>query len=221
MTQEETVFQYIKKAIIENRLPPGTRLRELKLAEIFSVKRGLIRKVLTRLTNEKLVDHQQNIGAQVAIPSLKDGQDLFSTRQILEQAVMRILCQKITDIEVRYLQKYLQKEQLAYQQGNHKLSLRWSIDFHKELAKLTGNSVIEEFLIEIINRTPLVILSQLGEDPAHSCVNHEHTEIIEALSRRDSESAVRLMNQHLSHLEKMFSMKPQKATTNLEEVFSE
>ena len=221
MSQEETVFQYIKKAIIENRLQPGTRLREQKLAEIFGVKRGLIRKVLTSLINLKLVEHQQNIGAQVAIPSLKDGQDLFATRQILEQAVMSNLCQHITDPQIEYLQQCLTEEQQAYQQGNHKLGLKLSINFHKKLAKLTGNNVIEEFLNEIINRTPLVILSQLGADPPNSCVNHEHIDIVNALARRDNETAVRLMFEHLSHLENMFSIKPEQTTIDLAEVFNQ
>ncbi len=220
MDQQETVFQYIKKAIIENRLPPGTRLREIKLAEIFGVKRGLIRKVLNRLVNEKLVDHQQNIGAQVAIPTLKDGQDLFATRQILEQAVIQTLCKKITDKQIAYLEEYLKNEQLAYRQGDHKLGLRWSIDFHLELAKMTGNSIIEEFLTVIINRTPLVLLSQFGESPPDSCVNHEHFDIVKALSQRDSETAVKLMQKHLSHLQNKFKIKPQQTTPDLEEVFS-
>jgi len=220
MSSEETVFQYIKNAIIENRLPPGTRLREQKLAEIFGVKRGLVRKVLAALINEKLVDHQQNIGAQVAIPSLKDGQDLFATRQIMEQAVIQNLCQSITDKQITFLRKCLKKEQWAYQQGDHKKGLSLSIKFHKELARLTGNRVLEEFLNEIINRTPLVILSQLGKNPPNSCINHEHIDIVEALAQRDSSAAINLMKQHLSHLENMFSIRPEQITPNLSEVFN-
>lgn len=218
-TRQETVLQDIKKAITEHRLPPGTRLREVQLADIFGVKRGLIRKVLTQLTNEKLVDHQPNAGAQVARPSAKEGKDLFATRRILENTVIQTLCEIITREQIDYLREYLKKEQAAYQQSDNKRGVRLSTGFHKELARLAGNRVIEEFLSEIINRTPLVILAQLGQHPPNGCVNHEHCDIVDALEQKDSETASRLMNEHLSHLENMFTINTEQIKTELTDIF--
>ena len=219
MTQEETVYQYIEKAILEHRLLPGTRLREIQLAEIFGVKRGLIRKVLTRLTHAKLVDHQPNAGAQVACPSIEDAQDLFYTRQVLESAVIRILCERITAEQIARLRQHLQQEHDAYQQQNPQLGVRLSAGFHRELVKLSGNRVLAEFLNEIVNRTPFVIMSHQGDARADGCINHEHKDIVDAIEAADFKRADALMQQHLAHMQKMFHSRPAAAETPLEEVF--
>lgn len=219
MTQEETVYQYIEKAILEHRLLPGTRLRELQLAEIFGVKRGLIRKVLTRLTHARLVDHQPNAGAQVACPSIEDAQDLFYTRQVLESAVTRILCDHITTTQIAQLREHLQKEHDAYQQQNPQLGVRLSAGFHRELVKFTGNRVLEEFINEIVNRTPFVIMSHPDDAGGKVCINHEHSDIVDALEAGDFKRADGLMREHLAHMQKMFHSRPAHSETPLEEVF--
>ncbi len=219
MTQEETVYQYIEKAILEHRLLPGTRLREVQLAEIFGVKRGLIRKVLTRLTHAKLVDHQPNAGAQVACPSIEDAQDLFYTRQVLESAVIKILCERITPQQIEYLRGLLQKEHDAYQQQNPQLGVRLSAGFHRELVQLCGNRVLAEFINEIVNRTPFVIMSHQGDAGTNVCINHEHRDIVDALEAADFTRADTLMRQHLAHMQKMFHSHPAPNETPLEEVF--
>ncbi len=221
MKQEETVYQYIEKAILENRMPPGTRLREVQLADIFGVKRGLIRKVLSRLTSAKLVDHIPNVGAQVACPSLKDGQDLFATRQILEQSVVRQLSGNLSHEQIKSLREYIQREQQAYQIGDSQKGVGMSAGFHRKLAELTGNRVLLEFLQDIINRTPLVMMSLSQPDPTRACINHDHRNLIDALEAGDSDAAVAIMQQHLQQLEGMFSDEAPEPATDLEQIFQQ
>jgi DNA-binding GntR family transcriptional regulator len=218
MKQEERIFESIEQAITEHRLTPGTRLREAHLAEIYGVKRGLIRKVLTKLAHNKLIEHLPNIGAQVAQPSAQEGHDLFATRRVLEKSVLASLCQGITPEQRHQLNTLLQEEQKAYDSGNNKLGVRLSAGFHKLLAQLAGNRVSEEFLVEIINRTPLVIISNAGQLPPNGCVNHEHIDIVNALANKDCEKATQLMDEHLSHLEKMFNIEKAKPILDLAEI---
>ncbi len=221
MKQEETVYQYIEKAILENRMPPGTRLREVHLADIFGVKRGLIRKVLSRLTSAKLVDHIPNVGAQVACPSLKDGQDLFATRQILEQAVVRQLCDSLTPSQIGSLRDFVVREQEAYQGGDTQKGVGLSARFHRQLAELTGNRVLLEFLQDILNRTPLVMMSLSQPDSTRACINHDHRNILDALEAGDCLKAVDIMQQHLQQLEGMFSVHKTEPTIDLEKIFQD
>ena len=220
MSSEDTVFQYIEKAISEQRLPPGTRLREVQLADIFGVSRALIRKVLNRLVNAKLVEHRPHVGAQVACPSIEDSEDLFSTRKLLESAVVEQLCQGINDAQVEQLRRYLAQEQQAYADGDIQQGIRLSAGFHKQLAQLAGNRVIAGFLDEIINRTPLVMMSRHSSGH-NGCVNDEHIRIVEALEQGDCQSAQQLMLEHLSQLQNMFTMKPEPLPTDLQQIFKD
>ena len=80
---------------------------------------------------------------------------------------------------------------------------------------MAGNSVLEEYLNDIIRRTPLVILTHLGDDEQNRCRNQEHEAIVEALINRDRRKAVRIMNQHLLHIEGRIGDEPQTAQTDI------
>jgi DNA-binding GntR family transcriptional regulator len=73
-------------------------------------------------------------------------------------------------------------------------------DFHVRMAELMGNQVLAELLRELISRCALITLMYQSTNAAeHS--NEEHAAIVKALAAKDEEGAVRLMNQHLMHVE--------------------
>lgn len=212
---EDEVLRQIEQAVLDHRLPPGTKLKEVQLAELFGVKRGMIRKVLTRLAHSRLVDQTPNRGATVARPSVKEGRDLFAARRAIESAILETLVEKADDKAIRHLRKLLQHEQKAYQRGDSERALQLSVDFHRELARLAGNSVLEEYLGDIIRRTPLVILTHLGDDAENRCRNQEHVVIVDAIEQGNIRKAVKVMHRHLLQIERKIRHKPETPQTDL------
>lgn len=212
---EDEVLRQIEQAVLDHRLPPGTKLKEVQLANLFGVKRGMIRKVLTRLAHSRLVEQTPNRGATVARPSVKEGRDLFATRRVIESAILETLIEKIENKTIRYLRKLLQQEQKEYQRGDSERALALSVDFHRQLAILAGNSVLEEYLNDIIRRTPLVILTHLGDDAENRCRNQEHEAIVDAIEQGNVKKAVRVMHRHLLQIESKIRHKPETPRTDL------
>ena len=212
---EDEVLRQIEQAVLDHRLAPGTKLKEVQLADLFEVKRGMIRKVLTRLAHSRLVDQTPNRGATVARPSVKEGQDLFATRRVIESAILQTLITQLDARKITRLRKMLAQEQKAYQRGNSEKALTLSVDFHRQLATMAGNLVLEEYLNDIIRRTPLVILTHLGDDEQNRCRNQEHETIIDALEKHDAKTAIKVMHQHLLHIESKIQPKPEKPQTDL------
>ena len=151
----------------------------------------------------------------MASPSVKEGQDLFATRRVIESAVLQTLISRVDDSEITRLRKMLAQEQKAYQRGQSEKALTLSVDFHRQLAALAGNCVLEEYLNDIIRRTPLVILTHLGDDAQNRCRNQEHEAIIDAIEQRDAKTAVKVMHQHLLHIESKIQHKPEKPPADL------
>ena len=205
---EEDILRQIEQAILDHRLPPGTKLKEVQLTEVFGAKRGMIRKVLTRLANSRLVVQTPNRGASVAKPSAVEGRELFATRRAIEGAIVETLAKKSNDTLIRQLKNLLEKEHEAYQLGDSKRALALSVDFHRQLAILAGNSVMQEFLDDIIRRTPLVILTHIGSESENRCRNQEHEQIVEAIAKGDASTAIKIMNEHLLHIENQISDEP-------------
>ena len=73
-------------------------------------------------------------------------------------------------------------------------------DFHVRMAELMDNEVLAQLLGELISRCALITLMyQTTSAAKHS--NDEHVDIIKALAARDEPLAVRLMDEHLQHVE--------------------
>ena len=205
---EDEVLRQIEQAVLDHRLPPGTKLKEVQLAELFGVKRGLIRKVLARLAHSKLVEQTPNRGATVAQPSVEEGRDLFAARRVIESAIVEQLAGNLDPPAIETLRQRLADEADAYRRGDSERALALSVDFHRELAALAGNSVLRSYLDDIIRRTPLVILTHLGDDAENRCRNQEHVAIVDALETGDAATAVAVMQSHLLQIEGKIEPKP-------------
>lgn len=68
--KDESIYQALMTAIVEHQLPPGSKLPEEALAEVFAVSRTGIRKVLQRLAAVQLVTLTPKRGAHVTSPSV-------------------------------------------------------------------------------------------------------------------------------------------------------
>ncbi len=212
---EDEVLRQIEQAVLDHRLPPGTKLKEVQLANLFGVKRGMIRKVLMRLAYSRLVDQTPNRGATVAKPSVEEGRDLFSTRRVIESAILESLIERVDEKMIESLRRMLDQERKAYGGEKSGEALALSVDFHRQLASFAGNGVLKEYLNDIIRRTPLVILTHLGDDEQNRCRNQEHVAIVDAIEKRNAKKAIKVMNRHLLHLENKIRHKPETAQPDL------
>src|SRR5215208_6073563 len=73
----DVIFQRILGAILEHRLPPGTKLGEEKLAAVFGVSRTQVRQALARLTHDRIVTLIANRGAFVSSPTVDEAREVF------------------------------------------------------------------------------------------------------------------------------------------------
>jgi DNA-binding GntR family transcriptional regulator len=74
----------LRGAILEGRLPAGSRLREVELCERYGVARHSLRAALRALAAEGLVKIEPNRGARVAQLTADDGRWLYELRTALE-----------------------------------------------------------------------------------------------------------------------------------------
>ena len=81
-----------------------------------------------------------------------------------------------------------------------------------------GNSVLYDFLNELISRTSLIIA--LYESPgAIPCSHGEHMEIVGALKRRDAKKAAQFMDHHLQHIEAQIELSEDYIRVDIKSMF--
>lgn len=197
----EEVFSRIYEAVIDHRLPPGTKLREVPLAAMFGVTRGTIRKAFTQLASSKVIELTPNRGARVAHPSIEESRDLFAARRTIEGAIVELLTQRVTKAQIKQLRMLVKRENAAYQDGNMREALKLSVDFHRVMASMAGNGVFTELLNQLVTRTPLVVLAYRDPAQPSTCANRDHLDLVDAIAEQDVGRAVETMKCHLCNLE--------------------
>jgi DNA-binding GntR family transcriptional regulator len=203
----QRIVDGITAAVIERRLMPGTKLAEQQIADIYKVSRTVVRQALNQLSRDHLVTLEPARGAFVAQPSVQEARQVFEVRRMVETAMIRQLCARITDVQVAELRAHLVAERDAIARTD--VSGRTSLlaDFHIVLARMLGNEVLAGILGDLLSRCSLIALMyQSSHSAEHS--QEEHVDIVDALEKRDARAAARLLDSHLAHVERNLRLNP-------------
>lgn len=201
------IVDSITAAIVERRLMPGTKLAEQQIADIFGVSRTVVRQALNQLSRDHLVTLEPARGAFVAQPSVEEARQVFEVRLMVESAMVRQLCARITDAQIAELRRHLRDEREAVRRTDVSGRTRLLADFHVVLARMLGNEVLAQMLADLLSRSSLIsLMYQSSHSAEHS--QDEHVQIVDALERRDARAAVRLMEHHLSSVERNLRLDP-------------
>ena len=202
LAAEREIFERILGAIAERRLPPGTKLTEESLVEIFRVTRARVRKVLLLLSQRGLVALEPNRGAFVAQPSRAETAALFHARHVIESettALVARLAGPARSAALARLEAHLAEEVEARKADQTGRVIRLSGEFHRLVAELAGNPVLTAIMEDLVWRTALALATHAGHDDTN-CSPAEHPTIVAAIRAGDAGRAVALMTEHLVHV---------------------
>lgn len=217
-TANDGIYEKIYVAILEHRLNPGTKLGEDRLANIFNVSRARVREVLARLAHEQIVELYPQRGAFVAKPTPEQAMDVFEARRLIEPAVIRRLVATLTPDKVSRLRQHQELELDARRRDDRRAVVRLSGEFHQLLALLAGNTALARTLRELSTLTCLIIFLY-NAPTAVSCRADEHSDIIDAIAKRDAHRAEKLVIEHLDHIEQSLVLDSSPVEVDLEAVF--
>lgn len=205
---EESIVERIFSAIVEQRLPPGTKLSESALCEAFGVGRMHIRRSLLLLSSREVVELHPNRGAYVASPTAKQAREVFEARMTLEPTIARLAVERATEADIAYLSAHLKMEHDAHHNDSRHEAIRLSGQFHILLAQITSNAVMLRMMKELVTRTSLII-SIFGAPSVANCRDDDHELILSAFKARDGEAATKLMADHLREIEDTLNLDSQ------------
>lgn len=194
------IHQRVLLAIVEHRLPPGTKLGEERLAGVFGVSRTQIRQVIERLAHDSIVTVQPNRGAFVSSPTAEEAREVFAARRLIEPDLIRKATQTATAADLKRLRQHVAQETAARLANEKRTMIRLTGEFHQIIAEMAGNRFLARTMRDLETLTCLIIiLYDAPNTPA--CPPHEHDELVDAIASRDAERAAALMLEHLQHVE--------------------
>ncbi len=196
----DDVYAHIFSSIVDQRLPPGTKLNELALCEIFNTGRRQIAQVLIRLSHDRLVTLHANRGAFVAAPDEAEARTIFEARRIIECEITRIVASEATRDLLKPLRRNVEEETAYRHQGRLREAIRASGEFHILLGSLARNDILAGIVRQLVARTSLVV-SLYENQSTMICWHDDHGSFVDLLEGRRIAPAVALMRKHLTHVE--------------------
>jgi DNA-binding GntR family transcriptional regulator len=194
------IYDSIFNAVMSHRLPPGTKITEQSLCELFKVSRTIVRKVLQRLAHEQIIELRLNRGATIASPTPQETHEIFAARRVVEAAIVPLAVAQATPAQLARLRRHIRSEHAALEAGDRSTWIRLTGEFHLELAEVAGNRILARFLSQLVSRCSLIIA--LYDSPISvPCADGEHEQLLVVIGSRDTARALKLMDQHLLAIE--------------------
>lgn len=216
---ERDIAERIFAAVMEHRLPPGTKLAENALCETFGASRARIRRVLLILAEREIVALESNRGAFVARPTQDDARHVFQARCTIEPTIVRNAVSLISDAQIGLLRSQVKREIEAGRAGNRREAIRLSGSFHVRLAEFAGNPILQRVVEDLVARSSLII-GLFGSRRVSFCSEEEHSGLIMAIEKRNAARAPVLMLEHLNRIERELELNgPVERVVNLQEIF--
>ena len=194
-----TVYIGLRDAILTHALPPGTKLPEDELGEVYSVSRTIVRSALQSLAHDRLVTLEPNRGAFVAQPTKTEAREVFEARALIEPKVAGLAAEIAKPTDIALLRRHLKEEHEAMHEGRDGEAVVLSGRFHVAIAEIAGQSILTDFVRGLCSRSSLIIaLYWRRRDTI--CESHAHHALVDAIEKNSPRDATELMTSHLVDL---------------------
>jgi len=218
-TFDEWIYDQVFSAVLEQRLIPGAKLKESDLCDVFGTSRTTIRRILLRLSLDKVVEFRPNRGAIIATPAAEDVRQIFAARRFLEIGIIGDAARHCGVDDAGALKDIVSRENTAKLSGDRSRAIRLAGEFHLRLAEITGNKPIRDLLRQLVAQSSLALA--LYEAPGHLlCVDNDHIDIVTAVAEGNIKKSRELMGQHLYRAEAEMKLDQPKGSNDLKSVFA-
>jgi DNA-binding GntR family transcriptional regulator len=189
-------YESIKKHILAGKLGHEVRLTEEALSQQLGISKSPIREALNGLQNEGLLRIEPRRGAYLRQFSVKEVEDLYSLREVLEVYAVSIV--KITPKLITDLKESIKRTAQFLKADDRIAHIEEDTRFHGTIAKATDNDELCRILENIQNQIWLFRCQTY--DLSSSSAPKAHTAILKAFEEGNREKAQTAMREHISHV---------------------
>ncbi|WP_371039342.1 GntR family transcriptional regulator [Rhodosalinus sp. FB01] len=189
------VFDVLRKAIIEGKIPEGAPLRQDEIANMFNTSRIPVREAISRLEEQGLIKTQRYKGAVVAGLSADEAAEVFDLRALLEPEIIRDAVPRMSReclIDAR-------KHCTAFSQSPN--PMEWgdlNRVFHKTLYGPSTLNYFKDVADNAMDRVERYIRAQLVISDGMERADSEHLAILVACEEGDADRASLLLRDHIN-----------------------
>ncbi len=196
----QIAYHGIRHMLYNKELVPGQRIAYRDLAEKLELSPTPIIQALKWLELQGFVEHEPNRGYSMAPFSLKEIEELYELRELLEPSLIPATIEKIDKKGISELKAALEAHLSAEREFYLKERLFKNRDFHMTLASLSGKAT----QIRILNNVFDMLFLKYGGNyfpiSSLSASDQAHQEVFDAVALRSLERAQSILKNHLTNV---------------------
>jgi DNA-binding GntR family transcriptional regulator len=188
----DKIYDSIMKDILKGVFKPGEQLSVKQLADKYGVSASPIREALNALKKDRMVEVIPRMGFFVSRVTLREIQETYELRIILEGASAEMAASRITEKELQHLESlpdsYIYGDldsYLAYLDANR--------EFHYRIALASGNHQLAKIIESLLFQMQRLVFLSTGSSQHYHEILDAHPSLIKALRRGDAAEARRVM----------------------------
>lgn len=193
----DRAYERIRHDIIGCVIAPGTEISEAQLCSQYKLGKAPVRMALSRLAHDGLVRAIPRRGYMVTAVTLKDIQDVFELRLMLEPAAARMAAGRVDGQRLRMLDEVCRA---GYQPGDVKSITRFleaNKAFHVAITQAAGNTRLANAIEQLLDEMSRLLHLGLGLRNRSQEMQHEHRALVRALIRGDGATAERICREQI------------------------
>ena len=176
------------------------RLEERRLSEQLKISRTPVREALARLEQEGLVEIVPRRGVYIVRKTKAEILEMVTVWAALESMSARLITQNASDTEIASLREIFTSVDQGEVGAHIDEYSDKNIQFHQKILELSHCELIPNMAENLFIHMRSIRARTIGEEDRANRSIIDHLDIIEALERRDTDLAERLVREHTFNL---------------------
>ena len=196
MTKSASVYQELRRKILEGEFDPGTHLIIKQISAEYGVSDIPVREALKELGAEGLVETVPHVGSRVASFSPKSIKDMLEMRECLEPFAAELAVENADPSIIAQLEQYHADSLLALERKDIAKYGEMNKAFHRLIIETSGNQILINTIFEMMEsekrmRIVFQFFPEVLEDSPK-----EHAEMLAYIKDKNRQAMRNLMYVH-------------------------
>ena len=199
-TLSETIYQSLKKALVDGDIKPGERLQEKEVAALFNTSSTPVREAFFRLAAEKYLVINARKEVLVQDTTLEEVKELYEIVRSLDILALRRALASMTECDVREIGEMTDALGRCHEARDHHGYLEQNLRIHDRIWRCCGSAALYDTLTELMAKIGIyrhkTDLSPFSDPTALEKSFGDHLEILRMIQARDMTGLEKLIETH-------------------------
>jgi DNA-binding GntR family transcriptional regulator len=197
------VFERLRRAIIDGKLPPGSRIIESQLANASGISRTPVREAIHKLDRAGFLKKLPQGGFSVLSLTRDEIKEVFGIRCVLESYAARLAALKHRPEDLKSLEEKLKEFGSCLKRGELEALNKINTEFHDRLYALSRSPKLIKMIGDLKDQIYQFRKILLNDPGTAKMSDEDHRGMIEAIKKREVPKVEKLVREHIQRGQEM------------------